>query len=231
MRALISVHDVMPETLPWVRPLVERLQEQGHSHMTLLVVPGCAWRPAEIDYLAACQEAGAELAAHGWSHRAERLRGVKHRLHAALISRQAAEHLELDGQGIIQRMGDAAAWFSRSGLGVPTSYVPPAWALGRVPYESLRVLPFERIEVTTGMLDTRSGAWSPLPLLGFEADTAPRAAFLRSWNRLQRAWARWQGGPLRVAIHPYDDTLRLHRELGRVLAEMPASLRYDQLGC
>lgn len=224
--SLVSIHDVMPATLPRVRGLLAQLRRHRHQWVTLLVVPGRDWHPAEIDQLHAWQQDGLELAAHGWSHRAERLRGIRHRLHAAFISRRAAEHLALDARGIGERMRASAEWFTRNGLRAPSTYVPPAWALGRVPHDALAELPFQRIEVMRGLLDPRTGRLEQLPLLGFEADTRVRSGFLALWNRLQFLQAQRNGLPLRVSVHPDDARLRLAASLDHYLASVPSSIRY-----
>lgn len=227
MRAIVSIHDVTPDTLGRVERIVEEVMAPGHRRITLLVVPGHDWDAAGIRRLLAWQDAGLELAAHGWSHRVDRVRGSYHRLHAALISRDAAEHLALDADGIAALMQRAHDWFVARGLEAPRTYVPPAWALGTIDRERLRQLPYSRIEVTRGLLDTVSGGLRPLPLVGFEADTAARAAFLRAWNRLQIGVARWSGRPLRIGIHPHDPELRLARDLYRLLDQSMQCESYD----
>ncbi|MFP4129614.1 MAG: polysaccharide deacetylase family protein [Halorhodospira sp.] len=229
MRALVAIHDVMPETLARVEGLVERLRRAGHGALTLLVVPGRAWGPAELRLLRRWQAAGIELAAHGWSHHAPRWGGPWHRLHGALLSAGVAEHLALDGDGIAALMARAHAWFPRQGLAPPTTYVPPAWALGAVDRRRLAALPYRRVEVLSGVIDTRSGRLARLPLVGFEAGTVGAAWVLRGWNRLQWRRAQRQGVPLRVAIHPGDEALRLHRDLAAAIRQAPASMRSDRL--
>ncbi len=218
MRALISIHDVMPETLDAVAGHIERLRAQGHQRLTLLVVPGRDWAPEGIERLAQWHNEGIELAAHGWHHRVQRLAGPYHRIHAALLSRHCAEHLALDSARIGALMTAAADWFDEQGLPRPTSYVPPAWALGSIGRDQLARLPYERIEVTRGLLAPAEGRLELLPLVGFEADTAARAHLLRGWNRMQIAWARRRQRPLRIGIHPRDHELRLAGDLQRVLA-------------
>jgi len=227
MQALISVHDVMPETLSRVEQVVERLREHGHRAVTLLVVPGRDWRRADLETLARWQREGLELAAHGWHHRARTIRRPFHLLHAAVMSRRAAEHLSLGSDAIAALMRRAAEWFSDNGLDPPDSYVPPAWALGRIDRRALRDLPYRQIEVTRGMIDVETGRLWPLPLVGFEADTALRERILRLWNGLQHRRARRRGVPLRIGIHPHDPDLRLGRELWSLLAEGWQSLGYD----
>jgi predicted deacetylase len=227
MHSLVSIHDVMPSTLPQVRELLALLLRHGHQHVTLLVVPGHAWSEAGIEQLRAWQQAGLELAAHGWSHRAAHVRGAHHRLHAALMSRHSAEHLALDTRGIRELMQASAAWFPRQGLQAPSTYVPPAWALGQIPREELTDLPFRQIEVMRGLLETRTGQLQHLPLLGNQADTRLRAGFLAVWNRLQvlRLGHR-HDLPLRIGIHPDDAQLYLSALLDRCLARVPSSIRY-----
>ncbi|MDZ7749176.1 MAG: polysaccharide deacetylase family protein [Halofilum sp. (in: g-proteobacteria)] len=218
MDALISIHDVTPRTLDQVEHHVGTLRSHGHEAITLLVVPGRDWGQADIARLARWQLEGLELAAHGWHHHAPRLGGPGHWLHAALLSRRAAEHLALGPDAIARLMQDAADWFPHVGLEMPTTYVPPAWALGPIRSAQLRALPFERIEVTRGLLFPATGRLTMLPLVGFEADTPTREHFLRAWNRWQLRLARRGQRPLRIGIHPGDHELRLADQLSRIIA-------------
>lgn len=227
MEALIAIHDVMPATLPRVEALVTELRRRGHRAITLLVVAGRDWDNRDVDTLARWQREGIELAAHGWHHEARRIRRPYHLLHAAVLSRRAAEHLSLDADAIAALMQDAAAWFEQHGLDRPESYVPPAWALGRIGRQALRHLPYRQVEVTRGLVDTASGRLWPLPLVGFEADTRVREHFLRNWNRIQERRARRRGVPLRIGLHPDDMDLRLSGQLRALLAGDWRSLRYD----
>ncbi|MDZ7802583.1 polysaccharide deacetylase family protein [Thiohalophilus sp.] len=227
MKALISIHDVMPETLDRVEALIERLRARDRTAITLLVVPGRAWDETDIARLAAWSRQGMELAAHGWQHHARRIHGLWHRLHALFISRDAAEHLALTTAEIEQLMRDSAIWFEAHDLPTPTSYIPPAWALGRLPRARLAALPYQQVEVTRGVIDCRSGRLHALPLVGFEADTAFRAAFLRCWNRFQAHQARRSGRPLRIGIHPGDAELRLADQLAEFIDGHWTSHRLD----
>lgn len=227
--SLISIHDVMPETMPRVEQWLERLTGAGHERITLLIVPGRPWEPGHIERLASWQTAGIELAAHGWYHHAECIHGLYHRVHGALISRQAAEHLPLSAEEILVWMADASTWFVDRGLSAPSTYVPPAWALGKLPQRRLRLTPYSRVETTLGLIDTASGRLARLPLVGFEADHRLRALALRGWNRLQRAWAGRSGLPVRVAIHPWDGELLLRDDLLRLIHELPASRCYRDM--
>lgn len=228
VRALVSVHDVMPETLARVQGIVELCAAVNPGTVTLLVVPGGAWDRAGVERLRAWQSQGHRLAGHGWVHRVERFGGLAHRIHGLLISRRVAEHLALDAEGIADLIRRCHAWFADQGLGPPDLYVPPAWALGSIPPRNLARLPFTRYEVLTGVRDAASARFQPVPLLGYEADTAARAPFIRLWNRVNRRLARVQG-LLRIAIHPRDPELALGSDLARDLRRYPNWIDYRDI--
>ncbi|HSM28525.1 MAG TPA: polysaccharide deacetylase family protein [Thioalkalivibrio sp.] len=219
-RVILSIHDVMPESMDRVEAILAFCAAQGIPPMTLLVVPGRLWQAAQLRRLRSLADQGYTLAAHGWSHRIERFGGIHHRLHAALISRHAGEHLALTGEGVVDLMHRAHGWFADNELPPPDLYVPPAWALGRLPAQAARELPYTRIEVLRGVLAPASGQVEALPLVGFEADTWVRAQWLRGWNRWQLALGRRTGRPVRIGIHPEDFELRLGEAL-RALLQRP----------
>ncbi len=226
MEALISVHDVMPDTLADVRAIVDRLDGYGLAPVTLLVVPGCAWNGRDLAQLRRWQRAGHELAGHGWSHRAAPARGFYPRLHAALLSRTSGEHLSLTADEIGALLRRNHGWFIEQGLGAPEVYVPPAWALGRIGRTALAEQPFAHIETLRGVYDVERGRFQRLPLAGFEADTAVRSAALRLWNARAGKRHASEDTPLRVAIHPADLRLRLGRDLERTLGRVHACHTY-----
>ena len=127
-------------------------------------------------------------------------------------------------------MNRSRDWFSRHGLAAPTTYIPPAWALG-LPEAALGELPYRCVEVLSGVI-LLSGAGVTrrrLPLVGFEADTPLREHVLRAWNRRQRKIARRDRKPLRVSIHPHDAQLRLAEELRAEISRGWCCLRYRDL--
>jgi predicted deacetylase len=226
--ALVAVHDAMPETLDRVLGVLDLLDARGVTPITVLVVPGRSWTARDIDVLRGLQGRGVVLAGHGWTHEAQRIRGLRHRLHSLLLSRRAAEHLALDGAGVEALVRRCHAWFSEHGLASPALYVPPAWALGGVGREALDRLPFSRYEVLNGVYDVPSGRLLRLPLVGYEADSAWRVPPLRLWNALNRRRAS-PAAPLRVGIHPLDLTLRLADDLHRLLDRPLACRGYADL--
>ncbi len=226
---LVSIHDLMPQTMPAVRETIALLEQHRVSPVTLLVVPGTGWGSADIDELRALQRAGYRLAGHGWRHEVARIRRPYHRLHSLLISRQVAEHLDLDTDGIIDLIRRCHHWFADHGLEPPALYVPPAWAMGRVSaVQLIEETPFGLYEDFNGVLDARSGCYHPIPMLGYEADRAIRVPIIRAWNALNR-WRGTRSGRLRIGLHPYDLGLRLGSQLARDLATYPSAIDYQAL--
>lgn len=228
MKLLFSIHDVMPMTLDSVCEIFDRLHAAERRPVTLLVVPGLDWQPHHLETLRRLVKNGAELAGHGWCHRARSIRGLRHRLHSALISRDVAEHLALDRTGCINMMRDCHAWFGEQQLSVTSLYVPPAWAMGDARHSDLDALPFTRFETMWGVYIAKQG-FQRLPMIGFEADTAFRAWACRTWNRLNTGWAR-RVGTLRVGIHPNDFDLRLGADVQRAVTMPGEAISYDEVG-
>lgn len=226
MKALVSIHDCMPETLGRVEELLAWLAKLGLPPVTLLVVPGKNWQATQLERLRELAAMGHPLAAHGWQHHT-RPRRLYHRLHAALLSRNVAEHLDLDPAEIEALLHRAHAWFPKNGLPAPDLYVPPAWALGTISKQSLRNSPYTCIETTRGLYFPKGQPhFQALPLTGYEADTALRAAFLKIWNAAQARGAKRSGKPLRISIHPDDLTLRSADQMEAQLRAVSELLAY-----
>lgn len=233
MRALVSIHDLMPCTLERVEAMLRWLDQRGVPPVPLLVVPGCPWTAAQIQKLRRWAESGHELVAHGWVH-ATTPKRLYHRFHATLISAHVAEHLALDPDGILSLLQASHDWFPENNLPAPRFYVPPAWALGRIPRNRLLRSPFRAIETTFGWLRLRcpEGGGSEdagnfpcfemTPLAGYEARQTAGAAFLRRWNSLQALLARRTDRPLRISIHPDDLSLPLADQLASQMASVSA---------
>ena len=225
---LVSIHDVMPNTMSRVQMLIDAAASSGVQNLTLLVVPGLSWTPHDLETLRRWQDKGLALAGHGWVHNCASPKSWYHRLHSLLLSRNVAEHLSCQNVreriALVQRCGE---WFEGHRLGMPHLYVPPAWALG-IPQDEFAQLPFCLVETLTGVADCRTGTVHRLPLLGFEADTKFRRLFVAGFNRANAVVAGWGRQPVRVSIHPYDLELLLADDLRRCLRRCGEGSRYDR---
>jgi len=215
MQAIWSVHDVSPATVAWADRMVRRLTSRGASPMMILVIPAGEWPAEAIELLRRWEAASHVLALHGWDHRALRPADTYHRIHSVLLSRDAAEHLSRGKAEMLSRIERGRAWFAANGLAEPRVYVPPAWALGAVSPNELGAAGFQWVESLTGIHDTARDSRRRLPLIGFEADNRWRSAALRASNTVNFVLARLSRRPIRIAVHPGDDSGLLGGDLER----------------
>lgn len=229
MRGLISIHDVMPDTLHDIRGIIHFLERHQVGPVTLLVVPGKAWERSDIRWLKDLQEEGYNLAGHGWNHEALKMESFKHRIHSVILSRDSAEHLSLKGDRVIQIIRDSYQWFQEVGLERPFLYVPPAWALGNISRENLGHLPYRLYETLSGLYDSETDSTHRIPLVGFEADDPLRASTLPLLNALNTLTAALSNRPVRIAIHPRDLKLALAPRLSPILERCHTFMTYRQV--
>lgn len=228
MQAIVSIHDVMPNTLGRVLMLLEKMQHLENRYITLLIVPGLEWSREHLDTLHRLEEEQYTFAGHGWKHKTNHISGFYHRLHSALISRNAAEHLSLSREEINRLMEDCYQWFKTNSFTPPDMYVPPAWAMGNISKEDLNSAPFRYFENTSGFMDSKSGKQLTLPLVGFEADNAIRRVSLAFWNGMNVILGS-EKRPVRVSVHPYDAELMLQNSLGNTLKRVTRAIDYHAL--
>ncbi|MFO7803015.1 MAG: polysaccharide deacetylase family protein [Desulfovermiculus sp.] len=224
--AIVSIHDVMPSTLPKVGQIIRFLQALHVHALTLLIVPGKEWTDRQIAQLLAWQNKGVELAGHGWQHRITGKKGVWHTFHAQVISRDEAEHLSKSRQEIAEIIYRSYDWFQQAGLAEPLLYVPPVWAMGSMPGRELFRLPFALYETLTGVFDVQRQRYRFMPLTGYMADTHIRTLCLKALNAVNLALP---GGPVRVAIHPNDLHYALKADLSRHLGRFDQFLTYKEI--
>lgn len=225
--AIVSIHDVMPETMPQVIEIIRFLEKNAVPPVTLLVVPGRPWSEKDIKELKSLQDSGYELAGHGWRHLAKTVSSRWHRIHGLLLSRNEAEHLSLSPREIFDTIAACYCWFEAVGLRSPILYVPPAWALGRVRKRTLKTLPFRFYETQSGVYDSHTGATHRMPVTGYMADTPLRTKVLKITNLINRLSVFL--APLRIAVHPDDLHLDLSRDLRVHLHTRQTYLSYNDL--
>lgn len=230
--AIVSIHDVTPETLPRIGDIVHFLKTHGVHRLTLLIIPGKSWTADQLTRLRTWQNEGVDLAGHGWRHRVHRTATIWHRLHGKLISRDAAEHLSLTEDEIAGVIRRCYRWFERSRLLPPLLYVPPAWAMGNISLGRLNDLPFRLYETQWGIYDRERATLYRMPVTGYMADTPVRSFVLSVLNVVN---VHLPVRVTRMAVHPNDLALPLAGDLGRHLARRGPFLRYsdivDYVGC
>src|SRR5262245_45449890 len=151
MRSIWSLHDMQPSTLGRGRAILDRLAAAGIRDVAVLIVPGAeAWDDASLATLHELSREGYPLVAHGWSHHAPSPRTAFERAHSAVISQDAAEHFGKEAHVILDLMRQSHAWFGKHGLQPPSFYVPPAWAMGRLPLKRLGESSFDFVETLGG---------------------------------------------------------------------------------
>ncbi len=228
LNALISIHDVCPETLSRVEKIIALLPEPCKAQLLLLVIPGKAWSTADLQKLHQFQDQGFELAGHGWTHKCKKIQGIYHKLHAALISRDCAEHLALSNRQIKTLLIKNHAWFEENGLKAPEYYVPPAWAMGKISRRELNDMPFRFFESQSGIYDSQGSRFIKLPVVGFEADNTFRKICLLAWNSINCKLAS-KTQPARIGIHPYDCELLLASSMTAILEKVVEPQPYKAL--
>lgn len=229
IRAIVSVHDVMPETLPEIQTVLKKLESLAVAPVTILVVPGKDWSTSQIDWLREQQRHGVVIAGHGWRHSVTERSTLYHKLHGLFLSRMVAEHLSLDEQQIVDLIDRCYRWFIDHGFDAPPLYVPPAWAMGKIQNKTLDTLPFELYENFAGVYRAGETDFTRLPLTGYEADNALRTPILAGWNLYNEERARRLQQPLRITIHPRDLSLRLSRQIDGQLSRVKTFLDYQQV--
>lgn len=208
MRALLSIHDVMPSSRAAVSAMLTQLFVSVPllcpQDITLLVVPGQSWSDDDLDWLRRMAANGHPLAGHGWCHQAASRRSLFHHLHSAVLSRDAAEHLSRPEHQLVALVLRCHAWFEQHRLPVGPLYVPPAWAVGSISRQALMSLPFTLMETLSAVEYIRCGKQQRLPLAGYEADNDWRARLLAISNRLNWGWAKRSRRAVRIGLHPFD---------------------------
>jgi predicted deacetylase len=229
LTALVSIHDVTSATLPEVMRIIEVLNGLGIPPATLLVVSGGEWTAKQLATLRHLQNKGFAIAGHGWTHRCSMIKTLEHKIHSMIISRNAAEHLSLESEQIVDIIHRCYRWFQESDIKAPELYIPPAWAIGKISRKTLKDLPFKMYECLSGIYDSQTDSFLHLPLVGYEADSRFRTRVLRTLNLINYGLAATLGLPLRIAIHPFDFRMGMGSDLKARLDRLEYFINYADI--
>tara|TARA_A100000164_G_scaffold46823_1_gene35282 strand:- start:102 stop:806 length:705 start_codon:yes stop_codon:yes gene_type:complete len=214
-QSIISIHDIMPHTLDKIKIIIKKLEKVKCSPPTLLVVPGKNWNKNDINFLKTIQKYGYEIAGHGWYHETKNISTIYHKLHSNFISRNVAEHLSLSNKEIIILMNDCLEWFEKNQFQKPITYVPPAWALGKISKKDISNSSYKIIETLSGIYF--EGKFKRMPLVGYETDNLFRVITVSFINFLSEKISVYTNTPLRISIHPNDFSYQLKSKLEKIL--------------
>ncbi len=213
--SIISIHDVMPHTLNNIKKIIKILEKNKCNPATLLVVPGRNWSENDINFLKIIQEDGYEIAGHGWYHETKNISTLYHKFHSAFISRNVAEHLSLSNKEIIILMDNCFKWFEKNQFQQPITYIPPAWALGKITNKDIFNSPYKIIETLSGIYFKEK--FTRMPLVGYETDNLFRVVSVSFLNFISEKISKYTNTPLRISIHPNDFSYPLKSKLEKIL--------------
>jgi predicted deacetylase len=222
----VSVHDVSPLTLESVDGMLSDLAGTGIGVTSLLVVPDHHQKadidkdPAFLAWLREKEAAGHEIVLHGFYHRREPRpgAGMRQKLVTEHYTAGEGEFFDLGYEEARERMEDGREMLTGAGLEV-VGFIAPAWLLGKEAEEAARNLGFAYTTRLGGVLDLRSGEWTPSQSLVYSPRNAWRRQVSLAWNAFLAA--RLRKNPLaRLGLHPPDwrydkirtQALRLARE-------------------
>lgn len=213
VKRLVSIHDVTPENFGAALELLHRVERDRARPVTLLVAPSSKWDARSLSRLRAIQGRGHSLAAQGHEGEAIGSSGGLGLPPGTSSRPSRSERCRSAKQEALRRVQGAAKWFGEAGLGAPSLYVPPAWDPGSLPLDRFQEIPFEMVELLSGLLETKTGQLTKLPLIGDRvfhhgAAHSPTTLPLRSTStRMFNTWNCRRArrlGRLRIALHPAD---------------------------
>ncbi len=208
-RVVVAVHDVMCGTLPGVRKVLSDLDHIGVTCRTLLVVPSgprpLHEAPEMLDLLAGEARRGAELVAHGWTHRARgRARGsFTTRGRSFLFAHGVAEFAALDRADATLAAGLARHEMMLAGFAVD-GFCAPAWLQAPWVNEALRAAGYRFNVGLASLTDLRGGRQLRLGWQGYLGAGALQEVLVAT---TARALAAMPGRPRtsQVFLHPQGD--------------------------
>lgn len=208
----LSLHDVAPSSWPLYRAFLaelERPEEGGHLHCTLLAVPDFHHHDMAERHPGFCQDlrqrqwVGDELVLHGFYHEDD---GPPPRGPAALLQRRVLTHegefAALSGGEAARRIRDGLSLFYGQGWR-SDGFVPPGWVTNEASRKAIREAGFAYRTDARALYRLPDERRLPLPTLVMSSRSAWRRRLFVALNRL-RLW-RYRNAPvIRLAVHPVD---------------------------
>jgi len=217
----VVLHDVAPSTRAACTRALAAIAEVADVPATLLAVPRYHGEPATpelVEWLAARQRRGDELALHGWSHRDdEKPGGAVDRLRRRVYTRGEGEFWALSEREATRRIEAGIAWFRENGWPL-AGFVAPAWLLGPGAWQALATQRFEYTATLRQLVHLPGRGRVTSQSVVYSTSSAWRRQTSLLWNaavaRLER------GNPLlRLELHPRDaDFADIRRSWQKVLA-------------
>jgi predicted deacetylase len=227
-RALISLHDVSPLTLPECRQAVALLRDAGLAteQLTMLIIPRHEGERAidedaeTLRFARELGDAGATLVMHGLTHRmVGRAWTPAGWFRAHVFARGQGEMFRCEAADAQRRLDEGRAIFRRAGLEAALrGFVPPAWLLSPAARQVVERAGFEFYELFDGI--RRQGRRLVPRVIGWGSLNAIEARATAAYADVQ-SWL--PATDVRVAVHPADmrrpaQVRAVRRVLRRVLA-------------
>ena len=222
---VVSLHDVSPHTWESCRRILDQLNRQGVSAVSLLVIPDHHRRghfrefPEFCEWLRQQVAAGCEAVIHGYYHQRPPRGGETLRDRVITRSYTAGEGEFYDlpydqAKALVSRARDE---FHAADLH-PVGFIAPAWLLSAPAEQALRDLEIAYTTRLRGVWDLRRGQVEQSQSLCWSVRAAWRRQVSLAWNAF--LFKRLTARPLlRVAIHPVDLAHpRIWRQITRLLA-------------
>lgn len=234
---IVSFHDLAPHSQVACKEFLRLMAEVGIERVSLLATP--RWHgnepfsenPDFVDWLREQAAQGHEIQLHGYTHRAETLRGGPLAQWVGTVyTAREGEFYQLTYEEAMERLRAGLALFEK--LRLPASgFTPPAWLLSD---EARRALIDVGIDYATShshidLLENGGRVFAPTMV--FSSRAAWRRAVSRVWVPFW-GWAHRSAPIMRLAIHPIDLQFLTIRDtmirLAREAAAMRSILTYGE---
>lgn len=222
---IVSLHDVSPRTWEACRRILDELNTQGLTAISLLVIPNHHHTghflgvPEFCDWLRRQAQRGHEAVIHGYYHqRAQRAaESLRDRLITRSYTAGEGEFYDLSREEARSLVAKARGEFLSAEL-YPVGFIAPAWLLSDGAEQALRDLDFAYTTRLRGIWDLRRGHVEETQSLCWSVRAAWRRQVSLLWNSI--LFSRLANRQvMRVAIHPVDLAHpRIWRQIKRLIA-------------